>query len=131
MRKAASLAGRVLLSSIFIVFGFNNIMNFSAMQQIMAEAGIPMNGLLLILGTIFELAGGLSLLLGYKARLGAGALIAFITLATLFFHMNLSDQMQFTQFMKNLSILGGLLMVVVLGPGPLSFDMRSSRHQDR
>jgi len=126
MRNIAPLIGRVLLALIFIVFGFNNIVNFSATQQMMAEAGIPMNGILLILGTIFELAGGVSLMIGYKTRWGAGALIIFLILATLFFHMNLADRMQFVQFMKNLSILGGLIFIAANDPGPLSLDNRRS-----
>jgi len=124
MGKVIPLIGRLFLSAIFIVFGFNNIFNFPDTQLMMANAGIPFNGILLILGTILEIAGGLSVLLGYKTRWGASALMVFIIAATLLFHTRLSDQMELIQFTKNLSTLGGLLIVFALGPGPLSFDSK-------
>ncbi|MBE9182837.1 DoxX family protein [Oculatella sp. LEGE 06141] len=70
-----------------------------------------------VLTVSIELVGGLSLLLGYKARPGAIALIVFLIPATLIFHTDFSEQMQQIMFMKNLEILGGLLMVIQYGSG--------------
>jgi putative oxidoreductase len=69
--------------------------------------------------------GGLSVLLGYKARLGALLLIGFLIPATLIFHTNFSEPQQEIQFMKNLGLMGGLLMVVAFGAGPVSLDERT------
>ncbi len=71
------------------------------------------------------------LLLGFKARVGAVLLIIFLIPATLIFHNfwafeGMERQMQMIMFMKNLAILGGLLLVLGLGPGPISVDQRQS-----
>jgi putative oxidoreductase len=69
-----------------------------------------------------ELAGALSLLLGYRANAGAGLLFLFLIPTTLIFHTNLGDPNQFIHFLKNLSIMGGLLYVARYGAGRYSMD---------
>ena len=115
-----SLAARVLLSALFLMSGINKILNPADTQQYMASYGMPLTGLLLMGAIALELAGGLSVLLGYKARWGAIALIIFLIPATLIFHTNFADQMQTIQFMKNLAILGGLLMIIQSGSGDIA-----------
>jgi len=61
-------------------------------------------------------------LLGYKTRLGAAALIIFLIPATLIFHTNLADPIQQIMFLKNLGLLGSLLLVLQHGPGRISLD---------
>jgi putative oxidoreductase len=73
-----------------------------------------------------EVVGGLVLMLGWHTRLTAFLLAGFTILATLIFHSNLGDQTQMLFFMKNLSIAGGLLLVVSHGAGPYSIDHRQS-----
>jgi len=73
---------------------------------------------------VFEVAGGLSILFGFKARWGALALFMFLIPATLIFHTDFSDPNQIGIFLKNLAIMGGLLMVASSGPGSLSMDRR-------
>lgn len=126
MLKATPLIGRIFLSLIFILSGFGKIGDFSVTRQYMGSVGIPLTGIMLVLAIIFELVGGFSLLLGYKARWGAGILIVFLILATGFFHLNLGDQNEMIQFMKNLAIIGGLLMVVTYGPGEFSIDNKKA-----
>jgi len=77
-----------------------------------------------------EVLGGLSVLVGYRARIGAAALIVFLIPASLIFHdfwtlEGMEQQVQMVMFMKNLSIMGGLLLVMSLGTGPFSLDDRS------
>lgn len=120
LNNLLSLAARVLLSALFLMSGINKILNPAATQQYMASYGMPLTGLFLIGAIALELAGGLSVLLGYKARWGAIALIIFLIPATLIFHTNFADQMQTIQFMKNLAILGGLLMIVQSGSGDIA-----------
>lgn len=115
-----SLAARVLLSALFLMSGINKILHPADTQQYMASYGMPLTGLFLMGAIALELAGGLSVLLGYKARWGAIALIIFLIPATLIFHTNFADQMQTIQFMKNLAILGGLLMIVQSGSGDIA-----------
>ena len=70
----------------------------------------------------------LSVILGYKARIGADLLLGFLVLATYYFHdfWTLSDpqarQEQMIQFMKNLGLIGAMLLIVANGTGPMSLD---------
>ena len=120
LNNLLSLAARVLLSALFLMSGINKILNPADTQQYMASYGMPLTGLFLMGAIALELAGGLFVLLGYKARWGAIALIIFLIPATLIFHTNFADQMQTIQFMKNLAILGGLLMIVQNGSGDIA-----------
>jgi len=124
MQNIVSLFGRIFLSAIFLLFGLKTIGSFSATQQYMASYGMPVTGFLLTGAIILELFGSVSLILGYKTRWGALALIIFLIPATLIFHTRFSDQNQFIHLMKNLAMLGGLLVLAGLGPGSLSLDNR-------
>lgn len=119
-RNIIPLISRVLLSALFIMSGINKILNPVATQQYMASFGMPLTGLFLVAAIVIELGGGLSVLLGYKARWGAIALVIFMIPATLIFHTNFADQMQTIHFMKNLAILGGLLMIIQYGSGAIA-----------
>jgi putative oxidoreductase len=119
------LVGRILLSLIFIISGFGKITGFSGTVGYIASKGLPAPALFAILAIVFELGGGLMLLTGWKARLGAAALFVFTALAALLFHNYWAlppeqAQNQMIHFMKNITIMGGLLYVVVYGPGPFS-----------
>ena len=122
MKNPVPLIARVLISAIFLMSGWGKIMNPAGTQQAMAAHGMPFAGLFLIGAIILELGGGLSVLLGYKARWGASALVVFVIPTTLIFHTKFSEQLQVIMFMKNLAILGSLLMVSYFGPGPISLD---------
>lgn len=122
MERFAPLLGRIFLSAIFIISSVRKILDFEGTRAYMDNAGLPMTGVLLVGAIVFELAGGLSVLLGFKARLGAILLIIFLVPTTLVFHMDFSDQGQIIHFMKNLSILGGLLLVAAFGSGPYCLD---------
>ncbi len=120
MQKYVPLVGRTLIGLIFVVSGANKIAGFEGTQQYMAEYGMPATGLLLVGAIIVEIAGGLSVILGYGARFGAVALVLFLVPATLIFHTDFSQQTQVIMFLKNLSIMGGLLLLVTYGSGPFS-----------
>lgn len=130
LERVTPLVGRVLLATVFLYAGFGKITGFEATAGYMAAYGMPMTKLLLVGAIVAELGGGLSILTGYKARWGAAALVLFTIPATLVFHAfwNISDPGQAyveqLMFLKNLAIMGGLLMVVTFGPGRLSFDAR-------
>ena len=118
----AAPVGRVLLALMFVLAGFNKISTYSGVQGYMESVGVP--GALLPVVIALELIGGLILMLGWHTRLTAFLLAGFTILATLIFHSNIGDQTQFLFFMKNLSIAGGLLLVVSHGAGPYSVDNR-------
>ena len=122
LQDLAAPVGRVLLALMFVLAGINKISGYSGMQGYMDSMGVP--GALLPLVIALEVVGGLVLMLGWHTRLTAFLLAGFTLLATLIFHSNLGDQTQMLFFMKNLSIAGGLLLVVSHGAGPYSTDNR-------
>ena len=126
MQNFIPLLGRILMSSIFLMSGFGKIADFTGTQQSMASREMPLTALFLVCAIILEIGGGLSVLLGYKARWGALALVVFLFPTTLIFHTNFSEQVQIIMFMKNVAILGGLFMVVGFGPGNISVDARTT-----
>jgi putative oxidoreductase len=127
--NSASLVGRSLLALIFIVSGFGKITGFAGTAAYMASKGLPFAGVLLVGAIAVEFLGGVLLVAGYKARWAAAAIFLFIIPTTIVFHnpMGLSGQEAQTQMinvMKNLAIMGGMLMLMAFGPGAWSADRR-------
>jgi putative oxidoreductase len=120
--------GRFLFALIFILSGFNHFS--SASIEYAAGQGVPMANFLVPFSGVLALAGGLSILLGYYARIGAILLILFLVPVTFTMHAfwNIPDpaanQMQMIQFMKNLSMLGGAILIAFYGAGPKSLDQK-------
>jgi putative oxidoreductase len=96
-----------------------------------AQQGVPLPSLLVPLSGVLALAGGVSVLLGYKATIGAWLLVAFLGPVTFLMHpfWAVTDQMmmqvQMAMFSKNLALLGAALLVAHFGTGPLSLDARA------
>ncbi|MEO0826063.1 MAG: DoxX family protein [Cyanobacteria bacterium J06639_16] len=124
MEMVGILAARILLTAVFIQSALNKILNSAGTQQFMESNGVP--SVLLIPTIIVLVAGSLSVLLGYKARIGAWLLIGFLIPATLVFHTDFSEPMNQVQLMKNLGLMGGLLMIAIVGSGSLSIDGKTA-----
>ena len=98
-----------------------------------AQQGVPFADIAVPLSGLLAMAGGLSVLLGYHARIGAWLLVLFLLPVTFMMHRfwAVSDPMmvaiQQAMFMKNLSMLGGALLVAYFGAGPFSIDARQGR----
>ena len=125
LRSVAELAGRVLLSALFVLSGFGKIGAYAATTGYMAAVGVP--GALLPLVIVTELLGGLAIAFGFKTRVVAFLLAGFTVLSALLFHNNFADQIQMIMFLKNISIAGGFLLLVAHGSGPLSLDHRFAK----
>ncbi|HZW35706.1 MAG: DoxX family protein [Deltaproteobacteria bacterium] len=115
------LLSRILLSGIFLISGASKIAAFSQTQAYMADKGMHMTGVFLVLAILIEIGGGLMVLLGYFPRLGALALALYLLPVTAVFHRDFSAAGQAVQFAKNLAILGGLLAIVSVGGGEFCF----------
>jgi putative oxidoreductase len=100
----------------------NKIMNFAGTQQYMASKNMPMIPFLLVSAILILLFGAFSIGAGYKIKIGATALIVFLIPASLIFHSDFADQNQFIHFLKNVALIGGLLILYVNGTGALSLD---------
>ena len=117
--KYLPLAARICLSLIFLKAGISHIIGYSDTVSMMANKGLPIPNILLIFTIIFQLLGGLSLLLGYKVKIGSILLILFLIPASFAFHNPATD---INGFLKNIGLIGGLLMVMYAGAGALSID---------
>jgi len=129
IERYAVLLGRIFLSLIFVMSGFSKIGGWEQTAGYMASKGMPLVPLFLVAAILIEVLGGLSVLLGLKAKIGAAALIVFLIPASLIFHNfwtleGMEQQIQMIMFMKNIAIIGGLLLVIGLGSGPLSLNNR-------
>lgn len=121
-QKYTPLVARTFLAIIFLNSGIGKLADFAGTQQQIASAGLPLAAVVTVFTIAFQLLGGAALILGYKARIGSILLLLFLIPATLVFHNPLVDPSQMTQFLKNLAIIGGLLMVTAYGSGPVSVD---------
>jgi putative oxidoreductase len=137
LQGVLAVLGRVLLCTIFVLStAGNKIPHFQAVAGSMASEGVPAPQLMLVGAIVFLIAGSLSVILGYRARIGAALLLVFLVLATYFFHdfWTVSDpqaqQEQMIQFLKNLGLMGAMLLVIANGTGPLSLDERKA-HVDQ
>ncbi|MDQ6917609.1 MAG: DoxX family protein [Pseudomonadota bacterium] len=124
---ALALVGRILLGLIFVLSGFQKLMGFSGLVGSIAGKGLPMAEVLAVLTIAIELGGGLLLVIGLEARWAALVLFLFIIPVTLVYHNFWTmDGAQYAmnkiQFMKNLSIMGGMLLAAAFGPGRYSVD---------
>jgi len=124
IQTLAAPLGRLMISLIFIISGFGKISNFSGTQAYMESVGVP--GMLLPLVILLEILGGLAIVVGWQTRLVAFLLAGFTLLSALLFHFDLGDQGQFIQFMKNVGLSGGFLVLVAHGAGAWSLDNRAA-----
>ena len=122
LKSLGILIGRILLVLIFLNSGIGKIGNFEATAQFMAKFGMTNINLFLIGAIFIELAGSITIILGYFTRFGALLLFIFLVPTTLVFHTNFADQIQMIMFMKNVSMFGGCLVLLSVGPGRLSLD---------
>lgn len=120
MNNFAVLLGRFGLALIFILSGWSKIAGYAGTQQYMEAMGVP--GALLPLVILVELGGGLAILTGLATRWVALGLAGFTLVAAVLFHANLGDQSQFINFMKNVAIAGGFLILATQGAGSFSVD---------
>ena len=118
----ASLIGRILLVLIFVNSGIGKIGNFDGTAQYMAKFGMPMTSFFLVGAIFLELVGSITVILGYFTRFGALLLFVFMIPTTLIFYTHFGDQVQMIMFMKNVSMLGGILILLAHGPGRWSLD---------
>jgi putative oxidoreductase len=134
--SSVSQAGLVLLGRFFyaLIFLMAAANHFS--KQTIAYAatqGVPLASVAVPLSGIMALAGGMSILLGYRAKTGAWLIVLFLVPVTLMMHKfwtvhdPMMAQTQMVMFMKNVALLGAALLITQFGSGPLSLDARRSQ----
>lgn len=126
-RDWAALVGRALLCAIFVMAGVEKLRDFAGSVAYAQGAGLPMPQVAVAIALAIELGGGLMVLTGFKARLGALAIAVFSAVAAFSFHRywSMPPDSQVTDllfFWKDLGLAGGMLMIAAFGPGRLSVD---------
>jgi len=120
------LIARTCLSLLFLKAGIHNLANFTDFMATIAKTGLPLAGIFTVLTTAIQLGGGLMIATGYQTKIGASLLIAFLVIVTLAFQNVLLDPSKLNDTLKNLGLIGGLLMLLYAGPGPISIDNRDT-----
>jgi putative oxidoreductase len=128
---AVVVLGRFFYVLLFLMAG---PLHFSKQEVAYAAAqGVPLASILVPFSGVLAFAGGLSILLGYRAKLGAWLLVLFLVPVTVMMHNfwavhdPMMAQIHMGMFMKNVSMLGGALLISQFGAGPFSLDARRSR----
>ena len=128
---AVVVFGRFFFALIFVMAGANHFNRQTIGYA--ASQGVPLASIAVPLSGVLAIAGGLSILLGYRAKLGAWLIALFLVPVTLMMHKfwtvqdPMMAQIQMILFMKNVAMLGGALLISQFGAGPFSFDARRSR----
>src|SRR3954447_17160079 len=127
MKDTGLLFGRLLLGAIFVSSGFGKVMHLDTFAQSLSSRGVPMSTPLSVLGALVEFLGGIAIVIGLQVRWASALMILFVIVATLISHRywELADaarRAQETQFMKNVAILGGFLLLMASGGGRFSLD---------
>jgi putative oxidoreductase len=128
---AAPLVGRVLMAVIFVISGFFKIAGYSQVVAFAAAKGLPAPGLAIACAAAVEILGGLAVLVGFKTRIASWVLFLYLIPTTVLFHNfwalhGMEQQGNMAHFMKNLAIMGGLLILQAMGPGAYAVDSRTA-----
>jgi uncharacterized membrane protein YphA (DoxX/SURF4 family) len=115
--KALQLVGRILLGILFAMYGVFHFLQVENMAGYAASKGVPLPEVAVILTGVMILLGGLSVIFGYKPRFGLWLLVAFLVPVAFIMHNFWAvgaeqQQMEMTNFLKNLSIAGAALMLL-------------------
>jgi putative oxidoreductase len=130
-QAAVAVLGRFFFAVIFLLAGANHFNKQTIGYA--GSQGVPLASIAVPLSGVLAIAGGLSILLGYRAKIGAWLIVLFLVPVTLMMHKfwTVSDpmiaQIQMVMFLKNVSMLGGALLISQFGAGPFSLDARRSR----
>jgi len=124
-QKVSELTGRILLATLFLISGLGKIGSYAATAGYMSSVGVP--GAVLPLVIVTEVAGAISIIVGWKTRIAAFLLAGFTLLTAFIFQTNFADQIQTIMFLKDVSTAGAFLLLMANGAGPLSIDRRLAK----
>ncbi|MEJ6781582.1 DoxX family protein [Aminobacter sp. Piv2-1] len=124
--SAVILAGRVLLSIIFVLAGYAKLTAIAGTAGWFGSLGLPLPTVTTVVVGVVEVVAGLAILVGYQTRIAAIVLALFTLAASAVAHTDLADQVQMMFLQKNLAIAGGLFVLAAAGAGALAVDARRS-----
>ena len=127
MNKITDPIARILISALFLLSGFNKIAHFGVSSQMIAGIGVPFASLATGIAILIEIGGAIAIIAGWKTKLAAWVQFAYLIPVTFMIHNFWASpaamqQDQMVHFMKNLAIMGGLLILAGRGPGASAID---------
>ena len=122
MANIFDLVGRIFISLVFLLSGYNKIFNYNNTVAWMEGFGIP--GFLLWPAIILEILLPILIIIGYRTQISALILAAFCVATALLFHMDFTNQMQTVSFLKNFGLAGGFLFIATNGPKEWAIDRK-------
>ena len=112
--------GRIFISSLFIIEAIRKFFSPDEGMMYMSDYGVP--EILFYPSLVFEFVVPVILIAGFKTRFFASLLFLFVLSVTVIFHTDFSNNMQMISFLKNLAIMGGLLIIISNKPQMCSID---------
>lgn len=133
MRALTDPLARILISAIFVYSGISQLMHFDSTARVIAERGIPLATIAAAIAILIDLVGSAMLIIGWQTKLAAVILFIYLIPVTVMYHNFWAappqmHEMQLLNFLKNLGIMGGLLILATRGAGASSVDASRSRH---
>ena len=122
MANIFDLVGRIFISLVFLLSGYNKIFNYNNTVAWMEGFGIP--GFLLWPAIVLEILLPIFIIIGYRTQISALILAAFCVATALLFHTDFANQMQTVSFLKNFGLAGGFLFIAVNGPKEWAIDKK-------
>jgi putative oxidoreductase len=127
-----TLAGRILIAVIFLISGFFKVGGYAQIVAYATAVHLPAPGVAIAVAAAVELAGGLAILAGFKTRFAAWVLFLYLIPVTYVFHnfwavQGQEQQMQMVNFLKNVAIMGAMLVLSVNGAGAYSADAKLAK----
>ncbi|WP_267132140.1 DoxX family protein [Xanthomonas campestris] len=117
------------MAVLFLISGVGKVVAPEATIGYIASAGLPLPQLAFGTAVLVEILGGIALVLGFRTRWVAAVLALMCIATALGFHANFSDQNQLIHFLKNLTMAGGFMQIIVFGAGSYSLDARRTSLQ--
>ena len=114
--------GRLLISFMFLMSGLNKAGNYSNTSGWMESMGVSSSILPLVI--LLEIIGAFAIIVGWHTKITAFLLAGFSIISALIFHSDFSNQVEMIMFMKNISIAGGFLFLVINGTKDFSLDKK-------
>ena len=122
MANIFDLVGRIFISLVFLLSGYNKIFNYDNTLDWMEGFGIP--GFLLWPAIVLEILLPIFIIIGYRTKISALILGAFCIATALLFHLDFTNQMQTIALLKNFGLAGGFLFIAVNGPKEWAIDKK-------
>jgi putative oxidoreductase len=126
-KDGVALIGRIALAAIFVLSGLQKLVDFTGTASMIAGAGVPLPTVAAAVAVVIELGGGLAIFAGWMTRVAALAIVVFLIIVSPIFHNfwtmeGEARMMNQVMFLKNVSMLGGFLLLMAFGPGRYSVD---------